>query len=551
MCVIGDVTRSIAALATFNMNSKTAMRSKTGSWLNFSVFSLAALILGVFLIYWPVLSKLVNQLATDEDFSYGLLLPFVSAYLIYLKWPELRRAPWRPSWLGLAVMALALSLYIAGKLAAEFYSTRISFIMFMAGVLLLTGGWKLLRQLAFPFLLLVLMLPLPSIITSSLTLPLQLISSRLAANLLIILGYPLVLEGNVIDLGVRQLQVVAACSGLRYILSLLALGIIFCYFYQRRFWKAAILLVALVPAAILANALRVAGMGIYPSLQEGFWHGFTGWLIFIFCFGFLALLNSGLNRLQPHLTPVPPSVVPVPPDKEEVGPPPSRLSYFIAALGMIVLSGVLVYTVAQPPPIPLLQSLDNFPLQLGPWQGRRTYIDPKIFEKTDADSYFDAEFSGPEQEPVTLYIAHYESQSKPGGLGHNPGVCMTGVGWQTIASGTSEIGTGLPVNYLVLKRRGWSAPILVYYWNIHQGKWQALGSARFYKLVTIYHGLRLHRTDWALVRLITPVGHDLAAARERLVSFGRLLLPVLPQFISSRHLVPTGQSTVQQGNAQK
>ncbi len=487
------------------------------------------LAIAVLWLYWPVLINLFTQLSTDEDFSYGLLLPLVSAYLVYLKWPELRCQSWRPSWLGLAVMALALGLYLGGKLAAEFYSTRVSFLIFMAGVLLLTGGWKILRLLAFPLFLLVLMLPLPSIVTSYVTLPLQLISSRLAAKFLRFLGYPLLLQGNVIDLGVRQLQVVAACSGLRYILSLLALGIIFCYFYQRSLWKAAILLVALVPSAILANALRVAGMGIYPALQEGFWHGFTGWLIFIFCFGFLALLNIGLNRLQPQAAPVPPSIAPVIPDQEAVG----RLSHLIAALCMIVLSGILVYTVAQPPSVPLLQSFDKFPLQLGPWQGHRTYIDPMIFEKTDADSYLDAEFSAPEKEPVSLYIAHYESQSKPGGLGHNPGVCMTGAGWQTIASGTSEVGPGLPVNYLVLKRGAGSIPILVYYWNIQQGRWKALESARFYKLVTIYHGVRLHRTDWALIRLVTPINHDLDAAQKRLTSFAQMVAPLLPQFIKT------------------
>jgi EpsI family protein len=170
---------------------------------------------------------------------------------------------------------------------------------------------------------------------------------------------------------------------------------------------------------------------------------------------------------------------------------------------------------------------------LGAWQGHRTYIDPKIFEKTDADSYFDADFASPDKEPVSLYIAHYESQSKPGGLGHNPGVCMTGAGWQTISSGTSEIGTGLPVNYLVLKRGAGSVPILVYYWNIQQGMWKALESARFYKLVTIYNGLRLHRTDWALIRLVTPINHDLDAAKKRLTSFAHLVAPVLPQFIST------------------
>ena len=95
------------------------------------------------------------------------------------------------------------------------------------------------------------------------------------------------------------MQIVSACSGLRYILALLALGIIFCYFYQRRPWKAALLLLSLIPAAIIANALRVAAMGIFPALQEGFWHGFSGWLIFLFCFAFLALFNWLLSWRQP------------------------------------------------------------------------------------------------------------------------------------------------------------------------------------------------------------------------------------------------------------
>ncbi|MEJ2673466.1 MAG: exosortase [Deltaproteobacteria bacterium] len=276
------------------------MESKPISLSNSSIVFGLILTLGVIVLFWPVLTQLVHQLASDEDFSYGLLLPFVSGYLVYLKWPEIRRTPWQPSWLGLAVMALALFFYMAGKLAAEVYTARFSFPLFIAGILLLFGGWKILRLLAFPLFLLIFMLPLPSIVTASITFPLQLISSRLAAKFLRLLGYPLVLQGNVIDLGVRQLQVVAACSGLRYILSLLALGIIYCYFYQRRPWKGALLLISLVPAAILANAFRVAAMGIFPALQEGFWHSFSGWLIFIFCLGFLALLNKAFNYLEPQ-----------------------------------------------------------------------------------------------------------------------------------------------------------------------------------------------------------------------------------------------------------
>lgn len=505
------------------MESKTVFRS------NSYLFFAATLALGVVLIYWPVLVNLVNQLSSDEDFSYGLLLPLVSAYLVYLKWPELRRESWRPSWLGLVIMALALILYMAGKLAAQFYSTRISFIMFTVGVLLLTGGWKILRQLAFPILLLVLMLPLPSIITGNITLPLQMISSHLAANFLMFLGYPLLLKGNVIDLGVRQLQVVAACSGLRYILSLLALGIIYCYFYQRCLWKAAILLISLVPSAILANALRVAGMGIFPALQQGFWHGFTGWLIFLFCFGFLSLINIILNYLQPQIASASVKDVPVNLRNEAVGQQTSHIPYFIAALGMIILSGVLVYTVAQPPPVPLLQSFDNFPLQLGPWKGHRVFMDPEIFEKTESDAYFDAAYTAPEQPQVSLYIAYYESQNSPSSLDHNPSLCMTGSGWKTLESGTQEIGPGLPVNVLLLRQSG--TTLLVYYWNMHQGNWMALKSSRLYKLHTLYRGLRLRRTDWALVRLITPVTTDKKSAEKRLIDFANKLVPIFPQFI--------------------
>jgi exosortase D (VPLPA-CTERM-specific) len=505
------------------------MNSEANSTSHFALVFGAILTLGVFVLYWPVITQLVQQLAHDEDFSYGLLLPFVSAYLIYLNWPELRRTPLEPSWLGLVIMAMGLSLYMAGKLAAEVYSARISFPIFISGILVLTGGWKFVRLLAFPLILLILMLPLPSIATATLTFPLQLISSRLAATFLRALGYPLLLQGNVIDLGVRQLQVVAACSGLRYILSLLALGIIFSHFYQRRLWKAVILLVSLVPAAILANACRVAAMGIYPALQEGFWHSFTGWLIFIFCFGFLALLNKGLNILEPQTQERAPAHSPTARET-----PPSQLPSFftpflIAGLVMTVLGGVLLYTVGSPAPVPLVQSFDRFPLQIGPWQGHRTYLDHQIFEKTDADSYFDADFSNSGKEPVSLYIAHYESQVSASALSHNPRNCMTGTGWKTLESGLTQIAPNLPVNYLLLERQG--TRLLVYFWNIQQGQWLALRSERLYKLQTVFNAIRLQRTDWALVRLITPIDQNMKLAQERLNAFAHLLVPVLPKFI--------------------
>jgi EpsI family protein len=309
----------------------------------------------------------------------------------------------------------------------------------------------------------------------------------------------------------------------------LALGFIYCYFYQRCVWKATFLLISLIPASIIANALRVAAMGIYPALQEGFWHGFSGWLIFLFCFGFLAFFNWFLNRLSPQAQGI---IASVPKDDQLQAPVSSKapLPYLYVALCIVILGGIVNHTICDPPSVPLLQSLDNFPLQLNGWQGKRTFISSEIFEKTEADSYFDAEYTSSGKQAVSLYIASYEKQTTAGGLGHNPAACMTGSGWHPVASGIKEIAPGLSVNYLLLTRQDASIPILVYYWNIHQGHWMALSSPRLYKLFTIYNYLRVRRSDWALIRIITPVENDVEAANDRLASFARLLLPVLPQF---------------------
>lgn len=499
----------------------------------FSPIATGVLGIAILILYWPVLVNLFSFLATDEDFSYGLLLPLVSGYIVYLKLPQLRLQPWRPSWWGVPVMVIGFSLYVVGRVAADLYSPPFSCVVVLGGFLLLMGGWGILRLLGFPLLLLLLMIPLPSVVTSSLTGPLQLLSSNMAAGLLRAVGIPLVRQGNVIDLGVRQLQVVAACSGLRYILALTALGIIFCYFYQRQVWKAAILIIVLIPAAIIANALRVAAMGIFPALQEGFWHGFSGWLIFLFCFGTMAIINWLLNYQWPS-TPAP--AAPISATVAEDLPAASRVSfvpYLSIALLLIIISGATVWGLGETPPVPLRQSFDNFPLHLGSWQGKRTYMDPEIFAQTAANAYFDAEYSQPDHAPVSLYIAYFEKQSKPGALGHNPNTCMTGTGWNTIQAGILKLPDGLSVNFLITEREG--VRLLVYYWNLQQGKWFVAANlwGMTNKLHIIYHWVTSRRTDWALVRLITPVGNDVEAAKKRLSSFIKPLVPVLPQFMQN------------------
>ena len=487
--------------------------------------TMAVLALAVLWFYWPVLAKLFVDLAENEDYSFGLLLPLVSGYIVYLKWPQIRSYLWRPSWLGLLCLAAGFALYIVGELGADLYIPRVSFVIVITGLLFLMGGWGLVRLLGFPLFLLILMFPLPGLLTKQLTMPLQLISSRLATTMLQMVGIPAFCQGNVIDLGVRQMQMVEACSGLRYILALFALGVIFCYFFQRRLWKILLLLMVLIPSAIVANALRVMAMGIVPALLlPGFWHAFSGWLIFVFCLGILSLINWILNKLQP-LSPIPPDpfAPPIPAPKRAL----ATMSYPVLAVVLVGLGGPIAIRVAHAPAVELRQSFDRFPIKLGPWHGQPAYTDPEMVKATKSDAHLNAEFSSPGQPPVSLWIAYYKTQKKAGGFVHSPKLCLTGGGWTQLNTGIGRISQDMPVNYLILKQMGTS--MVVYYWYLQRGRW--FTSEYLNKLYMVIDGMTRRRTDGALIRLITPAEPNVDAAQKRLDAFARQLAPVLPDFI--------------------
>lgn len=487
------------------------------------------LLLAVIWFFLPVLTNLFALLAESEDYSFGLLLPLVSGYIVYLKWPQIRNGLWRPSWMGLPLIALGLLLCIMGELSLSAFIARISFILVFTGLLVLVGGWSLLRLLIFPLLLLLLMIPGPEGIMKQLTFPLQLVSSKLAAILLQTIGIPVMRQGNVIDLGVRQLQIVQACSGLRYILSLMALGIIYCYFYQRSLWKAGILIISLIPSAIIANAIRVAAMGIFPSLQEGFLHSFSGWLIFIFCFGFMALLNWLLNCLSSQTSR---SYNQDLPDTLDLNPPagsssPSYTPYLLVTLALVILCGPIARATTKVYPTPLLQSFDRFPRELGPWAGSTSPIGSDVLNILHTDIYLNADYTNRNHDVVTLWIAYYQKHGIGVEFIHNPRICMVGSGWEISEDGTTVLNNSLPVNYLILKRGG--EKLLVYFWYLQQGHWVA--KDYFFKFFMAYNVIINHRSDWALVRLVTPFKQDLDSAKERLNSFSQLLIPTLPEFI--------------------
>jgi len=266
--------------------------------------ALLAYIVTFAFLFNDVVIKLVNDWATDDNYSHGFLIVPISLYLAWERRDALMRAALAPSWFGLLVILGGVALLIAGTLGAELFVTRIGLLAVLSGSILFVLGWNHLRLLAFPLALLLLMIPIPAILFNQVAFPLQLLASRFASGVLSMVGIPVLREGNVIILANTTLEVAEACSGIRSLVSLITLGILLGYFTESRLWVRWLLALATIPTAIFANGLRVAGTGILahywgPEAAEGFFHTFSGWLVFAFAFGMVLLLQWIIRRAAP------------------------------------------------------------------------------------------------------------------------------------------------------------------------------------------------------------------------------------------------------------
>ena len=247
-------------------------------------------------LYGDILIRMGTQWYDDPDYSHGFLIPFLSVYFIWERREKLRALSPTPNVWGIGLLGLGLLMLVIGSLGAELYLQRSSLIVVLAGLVLLLRGRESLRVLAFPIAVLFFMVPLPAIVVNTVAFPLQLFAAQTATFCLYNFGIPVLREGNVILLAGTTLEVAEACSGLRSLQALLALGTVFGYFSQRAMWKRWALVFLSIPIAIIANAFRVTGTGVmanYWGVETalGFYHTFQGWLIFVVAF--MLLLGTG------------------------------------------------------------------------------------------------------------------------------------------------------------------------------------------------------------------------------------------------------------------
>jgi exosortase len=251
--------------------------------------------------YAPVLFGLVRQWATDEDVGHGFFVPVVAGYIVWKRRGQLVAKKPVPNYWGLVLVILGALQMLLGTLGAQIFIARTAFLLSLVGAILFMGGTRTLKILAFPMFLLLFMFPIPAILYARITLPLQLFASSVAETVLNFVGIPVLRDGNVLELANQRLSVAEACSGIRSLLSLGFLSLIYSYFFDKKVWMRWVLLPATIPIAIAANASRVTLTGMLsdyrPDLALGVFHFLEGWALFLVALMLLIAFHQVVNRI--------------------------------------------------------------------------------------------------------------------------------------------------------------------------------------------------------------------------------------------------------------
>jgi exosortase D (VPLPA-CTERM-specific) len=515
-----------------SMDKNTIWRMNWQTWLWLGI---ALMLMTV--AFWEGINELIARWGKQEEYSHGYMLPFLTLYFIWQKKNSIIQAEFIPSWWGLALILVALIIFVIGEISALFILTQYALILVLLGLALAIMGWPACKPVLIPIFLLVFAIPLPYFLEASLSANLQLLSSKLGVYFIRWCQIPVYLEGNVIDLGDFKLQVVEACSGLRYLFPLLSLGFICAYLFDASFWKRLIIVLSTIPITILMNSFRIGMIGVLVDnwgieMAEGFLHDFEGWIVFMACFGVLFIEMAVLSRIGEDKK----SLFEIFGFNQDVAIDPSQFNIkerqislpLVASVVALTISALLVASIGERNEIIPPRSLfPEFPTQLGNWKGEQSNMEETVSKYLGLSDYILADYRNEKSELVNFYSAYYESQRK-GVSPHSPRVCIPGGGWQISDIDRTQIGN-LPINRIVIKKEDNTQ--LVYYWFQQRGR--RLANEYAMKWYLFKDAFLINRTDGALVRITTPVGQNesIADADQRLKDFAAELSPILPKFI--------------------
>jgi len=493
--------------------------------------------------FWDALKYMFNTWLDLPEYSHGLLIPLVSGFLIWQQKDRLERVPFLGSWVGVVIVLLGGAMLVMGQLGTLWSLLQYAYVVTLYGLALSFLGWSAFRILAIPQLILLFMIPLPAFVLNNLSTKLQLLSSQLGVYFMRLFDVSVFLEGNVIDLGGYKLQVADACSGLRYLFPLMTIGFLMAYFYKGAPWKRVFLFLSSIPITLLMNSIRVGIIGITVEhwgigMAEGFLHEFQGWMVFMvsaaLMFGEIAALN-GIGHERGTWRELFGLEFPARTPKDVLIRQRRLPISFVAASALLV--AFLSVDIAMPRSTeiyPMRASFSEFPIQLGPWRGSNEVLEEVYLDQLKLDDYELANFATGSGQPVNFYVSYYNSQRK-GDAVHSPRSCLPGGGWQMRDFAQRQLpqitvsGKPLRVNRTLIELGDQRQ--LVYYWFQQRGR--IITNEFVVKWYLFWDALIRHRTDGAMVRLITPLPVSMteADADRRLTDFAARIAPELPRFV--------------------
>lgn len=504
---------------------------------------LVAVLLAIALC-WDGVTYMVSYWLDREEYSHGVLIPFIALYLLWQKLPDLARLPYPGAWSGFLLLLFGLAVFYAGELSSLYTIIQYGFLLLLYALVLSLTGWRAFVIVAVPLLVLSFMIPLPNFLYNNLSAKLQLLSSEIGVAVIRAFGISVFLEGNVIDLGSYKLQVVEACNGLRYLFPLMTLGFIVAYLYRAAFWKRALVFLSTIPITVLMNSFRIGVIGVMvdrwgQSMAEGFLHDFEGWVIFMACFGVLFLEMWLLMRVTGDRRPLAavfgldaPAVAAAGVETAQQRRIPLPFKASLAVLALAVAAGA-----ALPERVELVQprkEFSEFPLAVGSWQGKAETMEQVYVDALKFTDYALVNYTDDAGHVVNFYSAYYASQRK-GESVHSPRSCLPGGGWEIESLTQHEVpgaqvgGVPLRVNRVLISYGDQKQ--VVYYWFQQRGR--VMTNEYLVKWNMLVDAITRNRTDGALVRLTIPMreGLDVAELDEALSRFAGDISGLLPAYI--------------------
>ncbi len=504
---------------------------------------IAVMVIGT--IHFHSLHRLVSFEWNKNTFQYCYFMPLVIGILIWMRRREFVSMPSGPQWLGFIPLLIGCFFLLLGEFGGEFFSLYLSIWFMILGLSWTQFGWRKLKIILFPLVLLLATFPPPRFFYVRITSAVQLISARIAAQILEFLQIPVFRQGNVLDLGLTRFEVIEAYYDLRFLIPIVIAALIFVYVFRARLWKRVLVLGLAVPLGLAMNGVRIAVLALLANTHPnegvaGWVHDALGWMMFFIAIGVLLgviFFLPGRQRLEHERQD---AVRHMEPDAGVLGLNPATPEWRVPlpyVMAVSVLAGVfffLQYRGHTADLFPQIRSLDTFPTRIGSWQGDRIFLDAEMLQELDLSDYVQLDFTNGQGEGIDFYLAWYRSQSKGESI-HTPETCLRGSGWRFMSSQaisvdvSGDVGSPVRLNRTVLQNGEQQS--LMYFWFQCRGR--RLVNAYELKFFNFWDKLIQRRTDGALVRLMTPVysKETNVEAEQRLQAFLANVLPVLDTYL--------------------